>query len=58
VRINLAQVIEVAESTLIKNTSPAVMLVVHPVSVDDVALIAVVTVGFAAAVIVFATVGG
>src|SRR6516225_8531968 len=49
---------EVTESTLNPSTSPAVIAVVHPVRVVLSAFVAVVTVGLADAVIVFATVGG
>ena len=45
-------------STLTKMVSPAEMLVVHPVRVLLVFLVAVVTLGFAEAVMVFDTVGG
>lgn len=49
---------EVTESTLNPSTSPAVTVVVQPVSVELSAFVVVVTVGLAAAVIVSATVGG
>ena len=47
-----------AESTLKNRTSPAVNVVVHPVSVELSFLVALDKVGFADAVIVSATVGG
>ena len=48
----------VAESTLIPRISPAVMEVVHPVSVELCPFVADDVNGFADAVIVSATVGG
>lgn len=46
------------ESIFTNNQAPEAMVVDHPVRVDDDALSAAVSVGFADAVIVSATVGG
>lgn len=56
--INFMTLRDVTESTLTEKMSPPVIEVVHPVSVDDAFLVAVVIEGFAAAVIVSPTVGG
>ena len=53
-----AQVAAVTELTLKNNQSPAATVVVHPVKVEEVAVVAVVTVGFAEAVMTSAIVGG
>jgi hypothetical protein len=58
VSTNVARVTVVTLSTLKRKVSPAEMLVVQPVSVLEVPLVAVVTVGLADPVIVSATVGG
>ena len=57
-RTRTTRVTVLAESTLNPNTSPAVTLVVQPVSVLSWFLIAVLSVGLALAAMVSATVGG